>query len=37
LFAQPYQNQMKAALERVLASQTLSPDVREVVGKALEN
>jgi aminopeptidase N len=36
LFAQPYQGQMKAALERVAACQTLSPDVREVVGKALE-
>jgi aminopeptidase N len=37
LFAQPYQNKMKAALERVAACQTLSPDVREVVGKALGN
>ncbi len=37
LFSQPYQNLMKAALERVAASQTLSPDVREVVGKALES
>ena len=37
LFAQPYQNKMKAALERVSSSQTLSPDVREVVGKALGN
>lgn len=37
LFAQPYQNQMKAALERVSVSETLSPDVREVVGKALRN
>jgi aminopeptidase N len=36
LFAQPYQGQMKAALEQVAACQTLSPDVREVVGKALE-
>ncbi len=35
LFAQPYQNQMKAALEQVAACQTLSSDVREVVGKAL--
>jgi aminopeptidase N len=35
-FAQPYQNLMKASLERVAACQTLSPDVREVVGKALE-
>jgi aminopeptidase N len=37
LFAQPYQNLMKAALERVAACQTLSPDVREVIGKALES
>jgi aminopeptidase N len=37
LFAQPYQNQMKVALERVSVSDTLSPDVREVVGKALRN
>jgi len=37
LFAQPYQNQMKAALERVAACTTLSPDVREVIGKALES
>jgi len=37
LFAQPYQNKMKAALERVAACQTLSPDVKEVVGKALGN
>jgi aminopeptidase N len=37
LFAQPYQNKMKAALERVSGCQTLSPDVREVVGKALGN
>jgi aminopeptidase N len=37
LFAQPYQDQMKTALERVAASSTLSPDVREVVGKALGN
>ena len=36
-FAQPYQNLMKAALERVAACQTLSPDVREVVSKALGN
>jgi aminopeptidase N len=28
---------MKAALERVAACQTLSPDVREVVSKALGN
>ena len=37
LFAQPYQDQMKTVLERVAASSTLSPDVREVVGKALGN
>ena len=37
LFAQPYQDHMKAALERVSACQTLSPDVREVIGKALGN
>ena len=37
LFAQPYQNKMKAALERVAACPTLSPDVKEVVGKALGN
>lgn len=37
LFAQPYQNAMKAALERVEACQSLSPDVREVIGKALGN
>jgi aminopeptidase N len=35
LFANPYQDHMKAALERVAACQTLSPDVREVIGKAL--
>ncbi len=35
LFTQPYQSHMKAALERVAACQTLSPDVREVVSKAL--
>ena len=35
LFAQPYQDRMRAALERVSACQTLSPDVREVIGKAL--
>ena len=35
LFAGPYQEHMKAALEQVAACQTLSPDVREVVGKAL--
>jgi aminopeptidase N len=37
LFAQPYQDKMKAALERVAACPTLSPDTREVVGKALGN
>jgi aminopeptidase N len=37
IFAQPYQNHMKAALERVSVCQTLSPDVREVIGKALGN
>jgi aminopeptidase N len=37
LFAQPYQEKMKAALERVAACSTLSPDVREVVSKALGN
>jgi aminopeptidase N len=37
LFAQPYQNKMKAALERVAACQTLSSDAREVLGKALGN
>jgi aminopeptidase N len=37
LFAQPYQDQMKVALERVAACPTLSPDTREVVGKALGN
>ena len=35
LFAQPYQGKMKSALEQVAACQTLSPDVKEVVGKAL--
>ena len=35
LFAEPYQSKMKAALERVAACQTLSPDVKEVVSKAL--
>jgi aminopeptidase N len=34
-FAQPYQGKMKAALEQVAACQTLSPDVKEVVTKAL--
>jgi aminopeptidase N len=37
LFAQPYQSHMKAALEQVAACPTLSPDVREVVSKALGN
>lgn len=37
VFAQPYQDQMKAALAQVAACPTLSPDVREVVGKALGN
>ena len=37
LFAQPYQGKMKSALERVSACQTLSPDAREVIGKALGN
>jgi aminopeptidase N len=37
LFAKPYQDHMKAALDRVAACQTLSPDVREVVGKALSH
>jgi aminopeptidase N len=36
LFAQPYQDQMKAALERVATCQTLSPDTREVISKALD-
>ena len=35
LFAEPYQGKMKTALERVAACLTLSPDVREVIGKAL--
>jgi aminopeptidase N len=35
LFAEPYQGKMKTALERVAACPTLSPDVREVIGKAL--
>ena len=35
LFAQPYQDKMKSALERVAACQSLSPDVKEVVSKAL--
>ena len=37
LFANPYQDHMKAGLERVAACQTLSPDAREVIGKALGN
>ena len=37
LFAQPYQAKMKAALEQVMACPTLSPDVKEVVSKALGN
>jgi aminopeptidase N len=37
LFAQPYQDHMKSALERVAACQTLSPDTREVISKALGN
>jgi aminopeptidase N len=37
LFAQPYQDKMRSALERVAACQTLSPDAREVIGKALGN
>ena len=37
VFSQPYQDPMKAALERVSSCQTLSPDVREVIGKALGN
>jgi aminopeptidase N len=35
LFAGPYQDHMKYALERVAACQTLSPDAREVISKAL--
>ena len=35
LFSEPYQSKMKAALEQVAACQTLSPDVKEVVSKAL--
>ena len=35
LFAAPYQDHMKSALERVAASQILSPDTREVISKAL--
>jgi aminopeptidase N len=36
-FAQPYQDKMKAALERVAICPSLSPDTREVIGKALGN
>ncbi len=35
LFAEPFQSKMKVALEQVAACQTLSPDVKEVVSKAL--
>ena len=35
LFAEPYQSKMQAALEQVVACETLSPDVKEVVSKAL--
>ena len=34
-FSQPYQEHMLLALQQVSASQTLSADVREVIGKAL--
>ena len=34
-FAEPYQTQMKNALERVAQSSTLSDDTREIVHKAL--
>ena len=37
LFAAPYQDRMKSALERVAASQTLSPDTCEVISKALSS
>jgi aminopeptidase N len=37
LFAAPYQDRMKSALERVAAFQTLSPDTREVISKALSS
>ena len=37
VFAEPYQEQMHAALEAVAASKTLSADVREVIAKALSN
>jgi aminopeptidase N len=36
-FAQPYQDQMVAALRQVAACETLSADVKEVVSKALGN
>jgi aminopeptidase N len=34
-FAKPYQDHMLAALKQVAACETLSPDVKEVVSKAL--
>ena len=34
-YAEPYQSHMKAALERVHASNTLSQDVREIIAKAI--
>ena len=34
-YAEPYQSHMKAALERVHASATLSQDVREIIAKAI--
>jgi aminopeptidase N len=37
VFAEPYQEQMHAALQAVAASKTLSADVREVIVKALGN
>jgi aminopeptidase N len=36
-FAKPYQEHMLAALKQVAACETLSPDVKEVVSKALAN
>lgn len=36
-FAQPYQSQMHAALQKVASSQSLSADVKEVITKALGN
>jgi aminopeptidase N len=36
-FAKPYQDHMLAALKKVDACETLSPDVKEVVSKALGN